>query len=113
MRKIYNSDPGCPVQSTLQFISGKWKTVIMYHLFKNNKLRFSELQKKLPYVNKRMLSKQLKELEEDNIIHKTIYPVVPIKTEYNLTNFGKSFQSIVDAMEAWGESFNEQNKNDN
>lgn len=57
-----------------------------------------------------MLSKQLKELEEDNIIHKTIYPTVPIKTEYNLTSFGKSFQSIVGAMEAWGESFNEQNK---
>lgn len=112
MRKIYNCDPGCPVQSTLQFISGKWKTVIMYHLFKNSKLGFPELQRKLPYVNKRMLSKQLLELEKDNIIHKEIYPVVPVKTEYTLTNFGKSFEPIVNAMEIWGENFNQNSKRD-
>ncbi|CAH1851022.1 winged helix-turn-helix transcriptional regulator [Convivina intestini] len=105
MRKIYDCDPGCPVQNTLQFIAGKWKSVILYHLFQAGVLRFSELQRKLPYVSKRMLAKQLAELEADGLIIKRIYPVIPVKTEYRLSDFGQSFQPVILAMEAWGDNY--------
>lgn len=102
MQKNYNCYLGCPVQNTLQFISGKWKSVILYHLFKNNVLRFSELERKLPYVSKRMLIKQLNELESDGIINKTIYPVVPVRTEYRVSEFGQTLSSVIEALETWG-----------
>ncbi|MDK1726957.1 winged helix-turn-helix transcriptional regulator [Dellaglioa algida] len=105
MVKVYDCDVGCPVQNTLQFISGKWKTVILYHIFENEVLRFSELQTKLPYVSKRMLARQLAELENDGIIDKRIYPVIPVKTEYRMTIFGKTFLPVVRAMEQWGNDY--------
>lgn len=105
MVKVYDCDVGCPVQNTLQFISGKWKTVILYHIFENEVLRFSELQTKLPYVSKRMLARQLAELENDGIIDKRIYPVIPVKTEYRITIFGKTFLPVVRAMEQWGNDY--------
>lgn len=105
MVKVYDCDVGCPVQNTLQFISGKWKTVILYHIFENEVLRFSELQTKLPYVSKRMLARQLAELENDGIIVKCIYPVIPVKTEYRITIFGKTFLPVVRAMEQWGNDY--------
>ncbi|MCZ2491687.1 winged helix-turn-helix transcriptional regulator [Dellaglioa carnosa] len=105
MIKVYDCDVGCPVQNTLQFISGKWKTVILYHIFENEVLRFSELQTKLPYVSKRMLARQLAELENDGIIDKHIYPVIPVKTEYRMTIFGKTFLPVVRAMEQWGNDY--------
>lgn len=105
MREVYDCDLGCPVQNTLQFISGKWKSVILYHLFENKVLRFSEFEIKLPYVSKRMLAKQLSELEADGLIDKTIYPVVPVKTEYRLTEFGKSLYPVIRAMEIWGDDY--------
>lgn len=105
MVKVYDCDVGCPVQNTLQFISGKWKTVILYHIFENEVLRFSELQTKLPYVSKRMLARQLAELENDGIIVKRIYPVIPVKTEYRMTIFGKTFLPVVRAMEQWGNDY--------
>lgn len=105
MIKVYDCDVGCPVQNTLQFISGKWKTVILYHIFENEVLRFSELQTKLPYVSKRMLARQLAELENDGIIDKRIYPVIPVKTEYRMTIFGETFLPVVRAMEQWGNDY--------
>ncbi|WP_409021683.1 winged helix-turn-helix transcriptional regulator [Dellaglioa sp. P0083] len=105
MIKVYDCDLGCPVQNTLQFISGKWKSVILYHIFKNEVLRFSELQTKLPYVSKRMLAKQLAELERDGIIDKHIYPVVPVKTEYRMTSFGETFQPVIKSIEQWGNNY--------
>lgn len=106
LREVYNCDEGCPVQNTLQFIAGKWKCVILYHLIQDRTLRFSGLQRKLPYVSKRMLAKQLRELEEDGIIEKTIYPVIPVKTEYQLTPFGYSLTPVIEAMEKWGQGYN-------
>lgn len=108
MRELYNCDLGCPVQNTLQFISGKWKSVILYHLLENEVLRFSKLEKKLPYVSKRMLAKQLNELEEDGIIDKKIYPTIPVKTEYRLTNFGNTLAPVIKAMETWGSNYIDQ-----
>ncbi|MHC9533257.1 winged helix-turn-helix transcriptional regulator [Dellaglioa sp. L3N] len=105
MREMYNCDLGCPVQNTLQFINGKWKSVILYHLFENKVLRFSELQKKLPYVSKRMLARQLAELEVDGIIVKQCYPVIPVKTEYRMTDFGNTLQPVIKAMGNWGDMY--------
>ena len=105
MKEIYDCDLGCPVQNTLQFISGKWKSVILYHIFKNDVLRFSELQAKLPYVSKRMLAKQLSELEADGILDKQIYPVIPVKTEYRVTKLGSRLYPVIEAMEIWGTNY--------
>lgn len=107
MKEIYDCDLGCPVQNTLQFISGKWKSVILYHIFKNEVLRFSELQAKLPYVSKRMLAKQLSELEADGILDKQVYPVIPVKTEYRVTELGSSLYPVIEAMEVWGTKYNQ------
>ncbi|CAK1241639.1 helix-turn-helix domain-containing protein [Fructobacillus fructosus] len=110
MKKLYDCDLGCPVQNTLQFISAKWKSVILYHLFQNGVLRFSELQKKLPYVSKRMLAKQLSELENDGIIDKQIYPVIPIKTEYRISSFGSTLYPVIQSMVIWGDNYTKETK---
>lgn len=107
MKELYNCDVGCPIQNTLQVISGKWKSVILYHLFEFDVLRFSELQAKLPYVTKRMLARQLAELEEDNIINKKIYATIPVKTEYSISEFGKTLQPVIKSMEIWGTDYND------
>ncbi|UQS83100.1 winged helix-turn-helix transcriptional regulator [Bombilactobacillus thymidiniphilus] len=107
MREVFDCDLGCPIQNTLQFISGKWKSVILYHLFDNAVLRFSELENKLPYVSKRMLAKQLSELENDDLIVKKVYPVVPPKTEYRLTDFGRTLMPVISAMEQWGNAYSQ------
>ncbi|WP_395319874.1 winged helix-turn-helix transcriptional regulator [Fructilactobacillus frigidiflavus] len=104
-RRLYNCQAGCPVENTLQFIAGKWKSVILYHLLKNKVLRFNELESKISGCSKRMLALQLKELEADHIIHKTIYPVIPPKTEYQLTDLGQTLEPVIMAMEKWGESY--------
>lgn len=96
------SNSTCSLESTLNIISGKWKSVIIYYLLKRETCRFSELQKLIPDCSKRMLALQLKELEKANIINKKVYPVVPPKTEYSLTNLGKSLFPVIKAMDEWG-----------
>ena len=105
-RHIYDCAEGCPVESTLQIISGKWKSVIIYHLIKQKNCRFNELQKLMPNCSLRMLSLQLKELENDQIISKTVYPSVPPKTSYRLTNIGNSLTPLILEMEKWGVMYN-------
>lgn len=105
-RHIYDCAEGCPVESTLQIISGKWKSVIIYHLIKQKNCRFNELQKIMPNCSRRMLSLQLKELENDQIISKTVYPSVPPKTSYRLTNIGNSLTPLILEMEKWGVMYN-------
>ena len=105
-RHIYDCAEGCPVESTLQIISGKWKSVIIYHLIKQKNCRFNELQKLMPNCSRRMLSLQLKELENEQIISKTVYPSVPPKTSYRLTNIGNSLTPLILEMEKWGVMYN-------
>ncbi|WP_429971088.1 winged helix-turn-helix transcriptional regulator [Fructilactobacillus sp. Tb1] len=105
-RHIYDCKDGCPIESTLQIISGKWKSVILYHLFENKVLRFNDFDRKIPACSKRMLSLQLRELENDNVISKKIYPVIPPKTEYRLTDFGKTLEPVIREMEKWGNIYN-------
>lgn len=92
----------CAIEYTLSLIAGKWKTVILYHLFHKPVYRFNELQKLIPDCSRRMLSLQLKELEKAGLIQKKVYPVVPPKTEYSLTELGVSLRPVIQAMDKWG-----------
>lgn len=109
-RHIYDCSEGCPVESTLQIISGKWKSVIIYHLIKEGNCRFNQLQKLMPNCSRRMLSLQLKELISDHIISKTTFPTVPPKTSYSLTQLGKTLTPLILEMEKWGEQYNKDHK---
>lgn len=100
MRSKFN----CPVEATISLIGGKYKAVILWHL-KGHTLRYSELHRKMPNATDKMLAQQLRELERDGLIHRTVYPVVPPKTEYSLTTFGNSLIPILDAMCDWGENY--------
>ena len=94
----------CPVEATISLIGGKYKAVILWHLL-HGTMRYSELHKKMPNATDKMLTQQLRELEKDGLITRTVYPVVPPKTEYNLTEFGQSLVPILDAMCNWGNEY--------
>jgi DNA-binding HxlR family transcriptional regulator len=97
-----NTFPGCPVESTLSFLDGKWKGVILYHLLADGTLRFGELRRRLSVVTQRMLTKQLRELEESGLVTRTVFPVVPPRVDYSLTPLGQSLQPVIMALDAWG-----------
>jgi DNA-binding HxlR family transcriptional regulator len=94
----------CPVEAALDVIGGKWKPLILWALGEEV-MRFGELQKALPGVNTKMLTKQLRELEEDGIIRRKIYPEVPPRVEYTITDFGKTFIPLLTALCNWGAEF--------
>lgn len=96
-------DSPCPVTTTLSVIGGKWKPIILF-VIKDEKKRFGEIKKIIPAISQKMLTQQLRELEEDGIVHRKVYPVVPPKVEYSMTDYGRTLTPILDAMEAWGET---------
>ena len=98
----------CPVGATIELIGGKYKSLILWHLI-NSTLRFGELRKLIPGATPKMLTQQLRELEEDNLITRTVYPVVPPKVEYSLTDSGRSIRPILSAMYEWGAAYLEEN----
>ncbi|MBR0556289.1 helix-turn-helix transcriptional regulator [Ciceribacter sp. L1K23] len=100
--KLSSNFPGCPVESTLSLLDGKWKGVILFHLFKSGTLRFSELQRSLPSITQRMLTKQLRELEDNGLVERKVYPVVPPKVEYSLTRIGRSLEDVIMVLAKWG-----------
>lgn len=104
MKEICSSTFNCPVEATIHLIGGKYKAIILWHLM-NGTLRYSELHRRMPGATDKMLAQQLRELEKDGLIHRTVYPVVPPKTEYSLTDFGKSLTPILDAMCSWGRDY--------
>jgi len=89
-------------------IGGKYKALILWHLI-GRTLRFGELRKLIPQATPKMLTQQLRELEEDNLIIRTVYPVVPPKVEYRLSELGTSIQPILEAMYKWGADYLSQN----
>jgi DNA-binding HxlR family transcriptional regulator len=93
----------CPVEATLDVIGGKWKVLILFML-KERTLRFGELRQKIPGVSDRMLTQQLRELQAHGIVHREVYPEVPPKVEYSLTEYGKSLRPITELMCAWGKA---------
>ena len=99
--KQYDCNFGCSVEACVEVIGGKWKGVILYHLFQETK-RFNALHRLMPNVTQRMLTRQLRELEGDQIIRRVVFPEVPPKVEYSLTEYGQTLQPILKMMGKWG-----------
>lgn len=93
--------PPCPVETTLKIIGDKWKVLILRNLFTGTK-RFSELKKSLGTVTQKRLTQQLREREKDGIISRKVYPVVPPKVEYSLTDLGKTLKPVIQSLSDWG-----------
>lgn len=96
--------PACPVETTLLFLSDKWKVLIFRELLNGTK-RFSELKRALSPITQKMLTQNLREMEEDGLVNRKVYPVVPPKVEYSLTDLGKTLSPVIDAMKAWGTEY--------
>jgi len=112
MIKFRNIEHQCSMELTLDLIGGKWKSLILWHLGENT-LRFSELRRSLPRVTQKMLTQQLRELEESGLVNRFIYTQIPPKVEYSLTIAGKSLIPILATLCDWGQSYaNEAGLND-
>ncbi len=96
--------PWCPVAATVDVIGGRWKPTILFHL-KDGPRRFNELRRLLPHITQRMLTLQLRALEEDGIVRRTVYETVPPHVEYAFTERGLTLGPLLEAMEHWGEAF--------
>lgn len=94
----------CPVSAALDLIGGKYKALILWHLAEST-LRFSQLNKLIPKATAKMLTQQLREMEAQNLIHREVFPVVPPKVEYSLTELGRSLMPVLIAMRDWGAEF--------
>jgi len=99
--KLYN----CPVEATISQIGGKYKAIILYHLLEDGVLRYNQIQKYIQKATPKMLSQQLRELEADGLIHREVYPVVPPKTEYSLTERGKTLAPVINQICDWGRTY--------
>ena len=99
-----NPMDNCPVEATLDLIGGKYKALILWHL-SDGVLRFSELRSRIPKATPKMLTQQLRELETQALIHREVYPVIPPKVEYSLTETGRSLMPILVAMRDWGAQY--------
>lgn len=96
-REVYN----CPIEATLDVISGKWKLIILWYINEKTR-RFSELDELIPNITVKVLSRQLKEMERDGLIERTSYPEIPPRVEYSITEYGKTLNPIIDMMCEWG-----------
>lgn len=105
--KRYDCDFGCPVEACVEVIGGKWKGVILFHLLGGTK-RFNELSRLMPAVTQRMLTRQLRELEADQVVERKVYAEVPPKVEYSLTEFGRTLEPVLRTLQGWGANYLEQ-----
>jgi len=102
-RQNFTQRPGCAVEVTLDLIDGKWKGVILFHL-QSGTQRFGELRRRIPAITQRMLTKQLRALEDDKLVIRKVYAEVPPRVEYTLSEIGESLRPVIDMLKAWGES---------
>ncbi len=105
LERMAGKEFNCEKELTLNIIGGKWKMLILWHLGKEGTKRFGELKSLIPGITQRMLVNQLRELENDYIVKRVVYPVVPPKVEYSLTKEGESLMPILDAMYSWGRNY--------
>jgi DNA-binding HxlR family transcriptional regulator len=105
--KRYDCDFGCPVEACLEVIGGKWKGVILFHLLGGTK-RFNELRRLLPNLTQRMLTRQLRELEADQIVQRQVYPEIPPRVEYSLTEYGRTLEPVLQMLRRWGADYLDQ-----
>lgn len=99
----FDCSPGCAVEAAISLIDGKWKSVVLFHLL-DGTMRFNELRRQIPGVTQRMLTNQLRELEEDGLINRKVYAQVPPKVEYSLSPLGRSIEPILLALKDWGDT---------
>lgn len=104
MARKYNWKTGCDVEATLSVIGGRWKPVLVCHLLKGRK-RFGELRRLTPNATERMITLQLRELEADGVVSRTVFAEVPPRVEYDVTDFGRSLDVILHSMQEWGQAF--------
>mgnify|MGYP004625417307 FL=1 len=108
MEKTMKTDlPACPVETTLTLIGDKWKVLILRELLPGTK-RFGELKKSIGSVSQKVLTAQLRAMEESGLVHRKVYAEVPPRVEYSLTDLGQSLKPILDSMWAWGEGYQKQ-----
>ena len=100
--------PECPVATTVQLIGNKWKLLIIRNLVYNGTQRFGEFLKSIPGISKKVLTDDLRALENDGLIERTVYAEVPPRVEYTLSPLGKSLKPILDAMQEWGTDYKNQ-----
>lgn len=96
----YDCNLGCPVEAALEAIGGKWKGIILYHLLSET-MRFNEIRHLIPEVTQRILTRQLRELEDNHLISRKVYPEVPPRVEYSITEYGKTLAPVIYALQAW------------
>ncbi|NUS18959.1 MAG: helix-turn-helix transcriptional regulator [Mesorhizobium sp.] len=97
----FDCNPGCAVEAAISLIDGKWKSVILHHLLAGT-ARFNEIRRLVPGLTPRMLTNQLRDLEIDGLVIRTVYPQVPPKVEYSVSELGRSLEPIVEALRVWG-----------
>lgn len=102
--KRLDGKSGCAVEVALSVIGGLWKPVILFHLLRE-KRRFMELTRQMPNTTQRVLTLQLRELEADGIVARHVYPQIPPKVEYELTQFGRTFAPVLVSLRQWGEAY--------
>lgn len=100
----FDSNPGCAVEAAISLIDGKWKGVAMWYLHDRGTVRFNELMRLMSGVTQRTLTNQLRELEADGLVNRTVYAQVPPKVEYSLSDRGRTFIPILMSLSAWGEA---------
>jgi len=94
----------CPIEVTIELIGGKYKSLILFNLI-HGTMRFSELNRMVPQATQKMLTQQLRDMEKDGLVTRTVYPVIPPKVEYSLSEFGRSIIPVLDAMCDWGRAY--------
>lgn len=97
--------PECPVATTVQLIGNKWKLLIIRNLIYNDKQRFTDFIKSIPGISKKVLTDDLRALEDDGIVEREVFAEVPPRVEYSLTSLGKTLKPILDAMSNWGTDY--------
>ena len=102
--KTFPTNSICPVEATLDLIGGKYKSVILWHLV-HKTLRYNEISKLVSCATPKMITQQLRALESDGLILRKVYPVIPPKVEYSLTDFGRSIIPVLDSMCEWGANY--------
>lgn len=102
-----NKNYHCEFELTLDIIGGKWKPLILYYIGINGVIRYGELKREIPNINERMLTRQLRDLEKDNLIHREVFREVPPKVEYSLSELGLTIMPILKNLQEWGSNYNQ------
>jgi len=104
-KKVEKKLPSCPVQITLSIMDNKWKALIIGEILFEGTQRFSELRRALPNISQKILTQNLRSMEESGIVNRKVFAEVPPRVEYSLTDLGCSLRPIIDAMMKWGEEY--------